>query len=60
MDHFGVSYHYGDAPNGSDPISQMMRQTLAHVAKFVKLTNRKNNRAGNIGRVLKGMVPAKF
>ena len=48
----------GDAPNGSDPMSQMVRQNLAHAAKFVKLVNRKNNRAGNIGRALKGIVPA--
>ena len=58
MDHCRVRYHYADAPNGSDPMSQMVRQILAHAAKFVKLANRKNNRGGNIGRVLKGMVPA--
>jgi len=58
LDYCGISYHYADAPNGSDPMSQMMRQNLAHIAKFVKLVNRKNNRAGNVGRVLKGMVPA--
>ena len=58
MDYLGVRYHYADAPSGSDPMSQMVRQNLAHAAKFVKLANRKNNRAGNIGRVLKGMVPA--
>ena len=58
LDHCRVNYHYADAPNGSDPISQMVRQNLAHAAKFVKLANRKNNRAGNIGRALKGIVPA--
>ena len=58
MDYCGVRYHYADAPNGSDPMSQMVRQNLAHAAKYVKLVNRKNNRGGNIGRVLKGMVPA--
>ena len=58
MDYCHVRYHYADAPNGSDPMSQMVRQNLAHAAKFVKLANRKNNRGGNIGRVLKGMVPA--
>jgi DNA invertase Pin-like site-specific DNA recombinase len=58
LDHFGVKYHYADAPNGSDPMSQMVRQNLAHAAKFVKLANRKNNRGGNIGRVLKGLAPA--
>ena len=58
MDYCRVRYHYADAPNGSDPMSQMIRQNLAHAAKFVKLTNRKNNRAGNIGRALKGIAPA--
>ena len=58
MDYHGVHYHYGDAPNGSDPMSQMVRQNLAHAAKFVKLVNRKNNRAGNMGRALKGIAPA--
>ena len=37
---------------------QMVRQNIAYAAKFVKLTNRKNNRAGNIGRALKGIAPA--
>ncbi len=58
LDHFNVRYHYADAPNGSDPMSQMVRQNLAHAAKFVKLANRKNNTGGNVGRVLKGLVPA--
>ena len=58
LDHFGVKYHYADAPNGSDPMSQMVRQNLAHAAKFLKLANRKNNRGGNIRRVLKGLAPA--
>ncbi len=58
MDYCGIRYHYADAPNGSDPMSQMVRQNLAHAAKFVKLANRKNNRGGNVGRALKGMAPA--
>jgi len=58
MDYCGVGYHYADAPSGSDPMSQMVRQNLAHAAKFVKLANRKNNRGGNVGRALKGMAPA--
>ena len=58
MDHWGIQCHYTDAPNGSDPMSQMVRQNLAYAAKFVKLVNRKNNRAGNVGRALKGIVPA--
>ena len=58
LDHCGVKYHYADAPSGNDPMYQMLRQNLAYAAKMVKISNRKNNRAGNIGRVLKGMVPA--
>jgi DNA invertase Pin-like site-specific DNA recombinase len=58
LDHVGVIYHYADVPSGSDPMYQMMRQNLAYAAKFVKLANRKNNSAGNVGRVLKGLVPA--
>ena len=58
LDHYEVRYHYADAPSGSDAMSQMMRQNLAYAAKFVKLVNRKNNRGGNIGRVLKGIAPA--
>ena len=58
MEYVGVRCHYADAPNGSDPMSQMMRQALAHAAKYVKIANRKNNRAENIGRALKGIVPA--
>ena len=57
-DYCGVVYHYGDAPNGSDPMVQMVRQNLAHAAKYVKLVNRRNNVAGNIGRALKGIAPA--
>jgi hypothetical protein len=56
--HYGVQLHYADAPNGSDPASQFARSILAHAAKLVKLANRKNARAGNIGRVVKGWVPA--
>ena len=54
----GFNTIIADAPNGDDPMSQMVRQNLAHAAKYVKLVNRKNNRAGNIGRVLKGQAPA--
>ena len=54
----GIQVHYADAPNGSDPISQMVRMNIASAAKFVKLANRKNAVGGNIGRVVKGSVPA--
>jgi len=54
----GAQVHYADAPNGSDPMSQMVRMNIASAAKFVKLANRKNAVGGNIGRVVKGSVPA--
>jgi len=56
--HYGVALHYADAPSGNDPGSQFARTILAHAAKLVKIANRKNNAAGNIGRVLSGNVPA--
>ncbi|MFH1483970.1 MAG: recombinase family protein [Chloroflexota bacterium] len=56
--HYGVRLHYADAPSGNDPGSQFARSILVHAAKLVKLANRKNARGGNIGRVLKGWVPA--
>lgn len=58
MDYLGVRCHYADVPSGSDLMVQMVRQNLAYAAKFVKLVNRKNNRAGNIGRALKGIASA--
>jgi site-specific DNA recombinase len=54
----GVQVHYADAPNGSDPMSQMVRMNIASAAKFVKVANRKNAVGGNIGRVVKGSAPA--
>ena len=56
--YYGVRLHYADAPSGNDPGSQFARSILAHAAKLVKLSNRKNARGGNIGRVIKGWVPA--
>jgi hypothetical protein len=53
-----VKVHYGDAPSGTDPMSQMVRMAMASAAKFVKLANRNNNRGGNIGRAVSGNVPA--
>ena len=58
IDHWGVKCHYADAPSGSDLMVQMVRHNIAYAAKFVKLTNRKNNRGGNVGRALKGIAPA--
>ncbi len=56
--HYGVQLYYADAPSGNDPGSQFARTILAHAAKLVKLANRKNNRGGNIGRVVAGNAPA--
>lgn len=56
--YYDVRLHYADAPSGDDPGSQFARSILAHAAKLVKLANRKNATGGNIGRVLKGWVPA--
>ncbi|MFC2041864.1 recombinase family protein [Chloroflexota bacterium] len=56
--HYDVQLYYADAPSGNDPGSQFARTILAHAAKLVKLANRKNNRGGNIGRVVSGNVPA--
>jgi site-specific DNA recombinase len=56
--YYGIRLHYADVPSGNDPGSQFARTILAHAAKLVKLANRGNNRGGNIGRVVKGYVPA--
>ena len=57
--HYAIRIHYADVPNGNDPNSQFTRTILAHAAKLVKLlANRRNNRGGNIGRVVSGNVPA--
>jgi uncharacterized protein YbaR (Trm112 family) len=57
-EHYGVKLLYADVPNGVDPGSQFARTILAHAAKLVKIVNRRNNRGGNIGRVVSGNVPA--
>jgi len=56
--HYGVLLQYADAPSGNDPGSQFARTILAHAAKLVKIANRRNNRGGNIGRVVNNNVPA--
>ena len=56
--HYGVQLQYADAPSGNDPGSQFARTILAHAAKLVKIANRRNNRGGNIGRVINRNVPA--
>ena len=56
--HHGVRVHYADAPNGTDLGSQFTRTILAYAAKLTKESNHKNARGGQIGRVMKGWVPA--
>jgi hypothetical protein len=56
--HYGIQLYYADAPSGNDPGSQFARTILAHAAKLVKIANRRNNRGGNIGRVISKNVPA--
>ena len=56
--HYGVKFFLGDAPTGSDFGSEAARLFLALGNKLRVRTNRDSNRAGNIGRVLKGWVPA--
>jgi site-specific DNA recombinase len=56
--HYGVKFFFGDAPTGSDFGSEAARLFLALGNKLRVRTNRDSNRAGNIGRVLKGWVPA--
>ena len=56
--HHRVRVHYADAPNGNDIGSQFTRTILAYAAKLTKEANHKNARGGQIGRVMKGWVPA--
>jgi DNA invertase Pin-like site-specific DNA recombinase len=56
--YYGVELVFGDAPSGSDWASQTSRMVMAQAQQLRLKTNRDNVRAGNIGRVLKGMVPA--
>lgn len=56
--HYGIQLQYADAPSGNDMGSQFARTILAHAAKLVKIANRRNNRGGNIGRVVSKNVPA--
>lgn len=56
--YYGVKFLFGDAPSGTDWASTAGRQLMAHANWLRVKTNREDARAGNIGRVLKGMVPA--
>lgn len=54
----GVRLIFGDAPSGMDVGSQFARSALTFSNKLARLATNRNARAGNIGRVLKGWVPA--
>ncbi len=56
--YYGVKFLFGDAPGGMDWASTAGRQLMAQANWLRVKTNRESARAGNIGRVLKGMVPA--
>ena len=56
--YYGVEFLFGDAPSGTDWASTAARQMMAHANKLRLQTTHKAARGGNIGRVLKGMVPA--
>jgi hypothetical protein len=56
--HYGVEFFFGDAPSGTDWASSTSRLVMAQANALRVKTNRDSAKAGNIGRVLKGMVPA--
>jgi len=54
----GIKLIFGDAPSGMDVGSQFARSAITFSNKLARLATNRNARAGNIGRVLKGWVPA--
>ena len=56
--HYRVKLVFGDAPSGNDWASTAGRQLMAQANLLRLTTTREGARVGNIGRVLKGMVPA--
>lgn len=54
----GIKLVFGDAPSGMDVGSQFARSAITFSNKLMRLSTHGNARAGNIGRVLKGSVPA--
>ena len=56
--HYNVEFVFGDVPSGADWASSTSRLIMAQANALRVKTNRDSARAGNIGRVLKGMVPA--
>jgi hypothetical protein len=56
--YYGVKFLFGDAPAGTDWASTAGRQLMAQANWLRIKTIRESARAGNIGRVIKGWVPA--
>jgi hypothetical protein len=54
----GVKLMFGDAPSGMDIGSQFARSAITFSNKLTRLATHSNARAGNVGRVLRGLVPA--
>jgi hypothetical protein len=54
----GIKLIFGDAPSGMDIGSQFARSAITFSNKLARLATHSNARAGNVGRVLKGLVPA--
>lgn len=54
----GIKLMFGDVPGGMDPGSQFARSAITFSNKIARLATHSNARAGNIGRILKGSVPA--
>lgn len=54
----GIRLLFGDAPSGMDPGSQFARSAITFSNKLARLATHRNARAGNIGRILKGLVPS--
>ena len=56
--YYGVEFVFGDVPSGTDWASSTSRLFMAQANALRVKTNRESARAGNIGRGLKGSVPA--
>ncbi len=54
----GIRLLFGDAPSGMDVGSQFARSAITFSNKLTRLATHNNARAGNVGRILKGLVPA--
>jgi len=54
----GIKLMFGDVPSGMDIGSQFARSAITFCNKIARQATHSNARAGNIGRILKGSVPA--